>query len=80
MELTLTLPFLLEAEAGRLTTRGPAVVMPRVVERETVRIARLLEGPGVLLAEHEDDRQALWPYGRLLWRHTERKDPAASST
>jgi tetratricopeptide (TPR) repeat protein len=23
---------------------------------------------GVLLAEHEDDLQALWPYGRLLWR------------
>jgi tetratricopeptide (TPR) repeat protein len=23
---------------------------------------------GVLLAEHEDDAQALWPYGRLLWR------------
>jgi tetratricopeptide (TPR) repeat protein len=23
---------------------------------------------GVLLAEHEDDMQALWPYGRLLWR------------
>jgi hypothetical protein len=23
---------------------------------------------GVLLAEYEDDLQALWPYGRLLWR------------
>ncbi len=23
---------------------------------------------GVSLAEHEDDLQALWPYGRLLWR------------
>ena len=23
---------------------------------------------GALLAEHEDDMQALWPYGRLLWR------------
>jgi tetratricopeptide (TPR) repeat protein len=23
---------------------------------------------GVLLAEHQDDLQALWPYGRLLWR------------
>lgn len=23
---------------------------------------------GVLLAGHEDDLQALWPYGRLLWR------------
>jgi tetratricopeptide (TPR) repeat protein len=43
-ELTFSLPFLLEAEAGRLTTRVPATVMPRVAEREAVRIARLLEG------------------------------------
>lgn len=28
----------------------------------------LNEEAGVLLAEHEDDLQALWPYGRLLWR------------
>ena len=24
---------------------------------------------GRLLAEYEDDTQALWPYGRLLWRY-----------
>jgi hypothetical protein len=23
---------------------------------------------GVVLSEHEDDLQALWPYGRLLWQ------------
>ena len=23
---------------------------------------------GVLLSEHEDDFQALWPFGRLLWQ------------
>jgi tetratricopeptide (TPR) repeat protein len=28
----------------------------------------LNEEAGVLLAEHEHDLQALWPYGRLLWR------------
>ena len=28
----------------------------------------LNEEAGVLLAEHEDDLQALWPYGRLMWR------------
>lgn len=44
IELTLSLPLLLEAEAGQLTTRGSAMVMPRVAERESVRIARLLEG------------------------------------
>ena len=58
VELTLSLPFLLEAEAGRPTTRVPAMVMPRVAERETVRIARLLEGRsfeslGVVNAELE---------------------------
>jgi tetratricopeptide (TPR) repeat protein len=42
IELTLTLPLLLEAEAGRPTT--PVSAMPRIAERESVRIARLLEG------------------------------------
>jgi tetratricopeptide (TPR) repeat protein len=42
--LTLSLPSLLEAEAGRLAAPVPAGVMPRVAEREAVRIARLLEG------------------------------------
>jgi hypothetical protein len=28
----------------------------------------LNDDAGVLLSEHEDNRQALWPYGRLLWR------------
>jgi tetratricopeptide (TPR) repeat protein len=44
IELTFSLPFMLEAEAGRSTMRVPATVMPRVAERESVRIARLLEG------------------------------------
>jgi hypothetical protein len=44
IELTLALPFLLEAEAGRPTTAVAPTVMPRVAERESVRIARLLEG------------------------------------
>lgn len=44
LELTLTLPFLLEAEAGRPTSPVGPMVMPRAAERETVRIARLLEG------------------------------------
>jgi tetratricopeptide (TPR) repeat protein len=44
IELTLSLPFLLEAEAGRLPTHVRATAMPRVTERESVRIARLLEG------------------------------------
>ena len=44
IDLTFSLPFLLEAEAGRATTPVPAMVMPRVAEREIVRIARLLEG------------------------------------
>jgi tetratricopeptide (TPR) repeat protein len=44
IELTFSLPFLLEAEAGRSTMRVPAMVIPRVAERESVRIARLLEG------------------------------------
>jgi tetratricopeptide (TPR) repeat protein len=33
---------------------------------------------GILLAEYEDDLQALWPYGRLLWRL--RVDGATAST
>jgi hypothetical protein len=33
---------------------------------------------GRLLAEYEDDTQALWPYGRLLWRY--RGDGDAEST
>jgi len=44
IELTLTLPLLLEAEAGQPTTPVPPMAMPRVAERESVRIARLLEG------------------------------------
>ena len=43
-DLTFSLPFMLEAEAGRATRPAPVVVMPRVAERESVRIARLLEG------------------------------------
>lgn len=43
-ELTFSLPFLLEAEAGRATGPVSPMVMPRVAERESVRIARLLEG------------------------------------
>lgn len=42
IDLTLTLPFLLEAEAGHPTTPVPVTAMPRVAEREGVRIARLL--------------------------------------
>jgi tetratricopeptide (TPR) repeat protein len=42
IELTLTLPLLLEAEAGQPTPVPP--MGPRVAERESVRIARLLEG------------------------------------
>ena len=44
IELTLSLPFLLEAEAGAPTTCVTPMAMPRVAERESVRIARLLEG------------------------------------
>lgn len=44
IELTLTLPLLLEAEAGQPTTPVRPMAMPRVAEREGVRIARLLEG------------------------------------
>lgn len=43
-DLTFSLPFLLDAEAGRATTPVLPMVMRRVVERESVRIARLLEG------------------------------------
>jgi tetratricopeptide (TPR) repeat protein len=44
VELTLSLPFLLEAESGRVPTPVRATALPRVAERESVRIARLLEG------------------------------------
>jgi tetratricopeptide (TPR) repeat protein len=44
IELTCSLPFLLEAEAGRLPTHVAPSAMPRVAERESVRIARLFEG------------------------------------
>lgn len=44
IELTFSLPLLLEAEAGRATRSVSPMVMPRVAERESVRIARLLEG------------------------------------
>jgi tetratricopeptide (TPR) repeat protein len=44
VDLTLSLPFLLDAEAGRATTRVAATAMPRVAERASVRIGRLLEG------------------------------------
>jgi tetratricopeptide (TPR) repeat protein len=44
IELTLSLPFLLETEAGELPTHVPPTAMPRFAERESVRIARLLEG------------------------------------
>jgi tetratricopeptide (TPR) repeat protein len=44
IELAFSLPFLLEAEAGRQPTHVPPTAMPRVAERESVRIARLLEG------------------------------------
>jgi tetratricopeptide (TPR) repeat protein len=43
-DMTFSLPFLLEAEAGRSTTLLQVTVMPRVAERESVRVARLLEG------------------------------------
>jgi tetratricopeptide (TPR) repeat protein len=39
-----SLPFLLEAEAGQSSTQVPPTAMPRVAERESVRVARLLEG------------------------------------
>jgi tetratricopeptide (TPR) repeat protein len=42
-ELTLTLPLLLEAEAGRVSTASRLRVMPRLAERSGVRIARMLE-------------------------------------
>ena len=44
VELSLSLPFLLEAEAGQVPRHLPVAAMPRVAERESVRIARLLEG------------------------------------
>jgi hypothetical protein len=31
---------------------------------------------GALLSEHEDDFQALWPYGRLLWQFRVHGDTA----
>jgi hypothetical protein len=44
MELTLTLPLLLEAEAGGTSIGPPVAAMPRVAERSSVRIARMMEG------------------------------------
>ena len=44
MELTLTLPLLLEAEAGQPSTGARVAAMPRVAERGSVRIARMMEG------------------------------------
>lgn len=43
IELTLTLPLLLEAEAGQVSTASRLRVMPRLAERSSVRIARMLE-------------------------------------
>jgi tetratricopeptide (TPR) repeat protein len=43
IELTLTLPLLLEAEAGRTSTASRLGIMPRLAERSSVRIARMLE-------------------------------------
>lgn len=43
-ELTLTLPFLLDAETGHTPTASRLAAMPRVAERSSVRIARLIEG------------------------------------
>jgi len=42
--LTLTLPHLLEAEAGHGSIASRLAAMPRVAERSSVRIARLTEG------------------------------------
>lgn len=42
--LTLTLPYLLEAEAGHTPTAPRVTALPRVAERSSVRIARLTEG------------------------------------
>jgi tetratricopeptide (TPR) repeat protein len=44
LELTLTLPFLLEAEAGHPSAAPRFVALPRMAERSSVRIARLTEG------------------------------------
>ena len=70
-----------EDELAELVARGPIreeTIRLRYADAEEV--ARTIQGilgmldlglndeAGVLLAEHEDDLQALWPYGRLLWR------------
>jgi tetratricopeptide (TPR) repeat protein len=44
IEVTLTLPFLLEAEAGHSSIAPGLTAMPRMSERSSVRIARLTEG------------------------------------
>lgn len=44
MELTLTLPLLLEAETGQPSTGARIAAMPRMAERSSVRIARMMEG------------------------------------
>jgi tetratricopeptide (TPR) repeat protein len=43
IELTLTLPLMLEAEAGHVPAASRPRVMPTVAERSSVRIARILE-------------------------------------
>jgi tetratricopeptide (TPR) repeat protein len=42
LHLRLSMPYLLEAEAGRASRRTPAGAMPRIAERANARIARLL--------------------------------------
>jgi tetratricopeptide (TPR) repeat protein len=44
VDLTLTLPLLLEAEAGRTAAVARPAIMPRMAERSSVRIARMIEG------------------------------------
>ena len=43
MALTLALPLMLEAEAGQVPTRSRLRIMPRLAERSSVRIGRMLE-------------------------------------
>ena len=44
VDLTLTLPFLLEAEAGQTSAVADSAAMPVAAERGSVRIARMIEG------------------------------------
>jgi tetratricopeptide (TPR) repeat protein len=55
IDVTLTLPFLLEAEAGRPSTAPPVTMMPRLAERARVRIGLLTEGRSF---ESSDDLNA----------------------